>query len=74
MKKSYYNLVSTIEYLKENHAELPVHVFDSLNEAKDKMYDEIKKKRCDQCDRYEHYNEVMGIWNCDQCDKYPKKD
>lgn len=72
MKKAFENLVGVIEYLRQEHPDLPKHVFVTLNDAKDEMLKCCRKKRCKKCDRVGHYDEVMGIWICEQCDKKPK--
>lgn len=72
MKKQLEGLLSTIEYLKENHLEVPSYVYDNLDDVKKVMVKCCRKKRCKNCDRFDHYDETLGIWKCEECDKKPQ--
>jgi hypothetical protein len=69
MKNELKHLVETIGYLESEHPNLPENVFKSLGDAREAMLKHCRKKRCKHCDRKEHYDETLGVWNCDQCDK-----
>lgn len=71
MKKALEELEEVIGWLRLFPDNIPTEVYDKLDYVKGEMVRCCRKRRCEDCNRYEHYDEVMGIWLCERCDDKP---
>jgi len=74
MKKSHEKLEKTIKLLKRSFPEIPAEHMKVLEDSKLELEKHNKKRRCNHCDRHEHYDETLGIWKCEECDKKLKEE